>query len=166
MEPLAYEGWWFGGFSKLFFNNISFSDGNLKDRRVLKGFIFFWIADLYPFSFLLFSKGKNKYDLWILWLYTIRERLFSRCRGLKCVYVIEYLWLNGDNALSCNFGKSKAFSIHVVGFKHKIYRWRCFVNCEICILGRSRKEFKITFTLSFFLNEMPFVSVFTKIGIN
>jgi hypothetical protein len=150
--------WWF--FQKFLFNNISFSDGNLKDRRekTIEGFHHFWIADLFPFSFLLFSKGKNKYHLWILWLYTIRDRLFSRCRGIKTFYVLEYLWLTGDNALSCNFGKSKAFSIHVAGFKHKIYRWRCFVICGDGA-GKSSRLFSLC---SFFWLRCHFYLFFYK----
>jgi len=93
----------------------------------------------------LFSKRKNKNHLWILRLCMIRERLFSLCRGLKCVFVLEYLWLTVTILCRAVLENANAISIHVAGFKHKIYRWLRFLSLwDSHILGRSKKEFNIT----------------------
>ena len=139
----------------------------LKDMRE-KNFgwiIIFGLLISFLSYFFCSQKEKNKYHLWILWLYTSRERLFSRCRGLKCVFVLEYLWLTGDKALSCDFGKSKAFSVHVTGFKRKIYRWRCFCHLWDSYVGMEQERVQDYFRSVAFWLRCQLYLFFCKLGI-
>ncbi len=118
------------------------------------------------FLFVLREK-RTSIIFWILWLYTNRERLFFRYRGLKCVYVLEYLWLTSDKALSCDFGKSKTFSVHVTRFKYKIYRWRCFCHLWDLYVGMEQERVQDYFcSVVFKLRCHLGLFLFAKINFN
>ena len=62
-------------------------------------------------------------------------------RGLKRVFVLEYLLTHGDKALSCNFSENaKTFSVHETGFEHKIYRWLCFAEMRDLVCGTDQER--------------------------
>ena len=96
----------------------------------------------------LLLKRKNKNHLWILWSSWSEKDYFLSCRGLKRVFVLEYLWLTVTKLCHAILENANAFSVHVTGFKHKIYRWLCFAKMRDLKVGRIKKEFKIVLFLS------------------
>jgi hypothetical protein len=60
-----------------------------------------------------------------------RRIIFSLSRGLKFVLcLLEYLLTPATILRRAISENVNAFSVHVTGFKHKIYRWLCFRHNE------------------------------------
>ncbi len=103
-----------------------------------------WIADLFPFLLVLFSKRKNKNHLRILLLCMITERLFSLLQRTKVCFMSFRVSLTPATILCLAIlENANAFSIHVAGFKHKIYRWLCFCHLWVAYRDGARKSSRL-----------------------
>jgi hypothetical protein len=86
------------------------------------------IADLFSFliSFAL-KKEEQESSLDFVTLFMSRERLFSLDQRTKVCFMSFRVTLTPATILCRTIlENANAFSVHVTGFKHKIYRWLCF----------------------------------------
>ncbi len=123
------------------------------------------IVDLFSFLILWSQKEKNKYHLWILWLYTSKERLFSRCRGLKRSFVLEYFWLTHRwQSFVVRFWKIKDVLNSCSWLEAQDLQMTVFVICEF-FFGTRQERIQDCFRSCLFEFEMSLSKVFLSTDI-